>query len=286
MDFIDYREKLGIGFSDKEKQTQFMARIQVYLQAKSDGGLLSEEQERSFCYEIGVQCKLENKDPFDFTLGDTSPSGFQRIWLYLCEKQKSFPSFLAALVVFANTYHGAKRVRNELIRSIEDALAKSHLPFEKIEDSDGIFFFPAGIPEFDEALVTTPLNWLSKYPKAHTAWGKALKEYADLAEENTSEIADKFRKALETFFREFFSVEKSLENCKAEYGRYLKDHGVPPEITSNFETLLQAYTNYMNGYAKHQDRTSKNVLEYLMYQTGNIIRLLITLKQEAEENAD
>ena len=35
----------------------------------------------------------------------------------------------------------------------------------------------------------------------------------------------------------------------------------------------------MNNYAKHHDKTSINVLEYIMYQTGNIIRLLITLKK-------
>ena len=35
----------------------------------------------------------------------------------------------------------------------------------------------------------------------------------------------------------------------------------------------------MNGYATHHDKTELNVLECLMYQTGNIIRLLITLKQ-------
>ena len=71
-----------------------------------------------------------------------------------------------------------------------------------------------------------------------------------------------------------------------EYGRYLKSIGVPAEITGNMETLLQAYANFMNGYAKHQDATSMNVLEYIMYQTGNIIRLLITLKQEETGNAD
>ena len=36
----------------------------------------------------------------------------------------------------------------------------------------------------------------------------------------------------------------------------------------------------MNDYAKHRDATSDTLLEYLMYQTGNIIRLLITLKSE------
>lgn len=45
------------------------------------------------------------------------------------------------------------------------------------------------------------------------------------------------------------------------------------------EFLLQAYTSFMNNYAKHRDATSNRLLEYLMYQTGNIIRLLITLKQ-------
>lgn len=286
MDYIDYREKLGVGFSDEEKQEQFVARIQVYLQGESDSHLLTEDQERLFCYEIGVQCKLKNKDPFDFTLGETAPSGFQRVWLYLCEYQNDFPAFLAALVTFANTYRGTKQARTDLTRTIKEALKKSHIPFEIINDSSGVFYFPTGIPEFDDALVAKPLNWLSSYPKTYSAWEKALKAYSAQEDDNASDIADKFRKALETFFREFFSVEKSLENCKKEYGVFLRERGIPGEISSNFETLLQAYTNYMNGYAKHQDRTSKNVLEYLMYQTGNIIRLLITLKQEAENDAD
>lgn len=60
----------------------------------------------------------------------------------------------------------------------------------------------------------------------------------------------------------------------------MKENGIPKEIVNNFETLLQAYTNFMNSYAKHHDKTERNILEYIMYQTGNIIRLLITLKKE------
>ena len=138
----------------------------------------------------------------------------------------------------------------------------------------------------DSALVSQPLSWLSQYPKAHTAYVKALKEYSEASPDNASDIADKFRKTLETFLREFFGNNAPLEKNKVEYGRYLKSRGVPAEITGNMETLLQAYANFMNGYAKHQDATSLNVLEYLMYQTGNIIRLLITLKQEEKANAD
>lgn len=132
----------------------------------------------------------------------------------------------------------------------------------------------------DAALVSHPLSWLAAYPNARTAFAKALKEYAEATPEKASDIADKFRKALEVFFQEFFNCDKTLENCKATYGKYLKAHNVPNEISSNFETLLQAYTNFMNGYAKHHDKTRLNVLEYVMYQTGNIIRLLLTLNQE------
>lgn len=51
------------------------------------------------------------------------------------------------------------------------------------------------------------------------------------------------------------------------------------KIACGCKPLLQAYTSFMNNYAKHRDATSNRLLEYLMYQTGNIIRLLITLKQ-------
>ena len=138
----------------------------------------------------------------------------------------------------------------------------------------------------DAALVSQTLSWLSAYPKAHTAYVKALKEYSEASPDNASDIADKFRKTLETFLQEFFGCDKTLENCKALYGTYLKSQNVPKEIAGNLETLLQTYTTFMNAYAKHHDKTGVNILEYLMYQTGNIIRLLITLKQEEKGSAD
>ena len=164
---------------------------------------------------------------------------------------------------------------------MREMLNKAHIPFEIYEDKDGMFFFPRGAKELDDALVSAPLEWLSEYPKTRKEWIEALKDYSNLSDTNASDVADKFRKALERFFQEFFSSSKSLENMKSEYGTYMKEKGVPPEVSNNLETLLQSYTNFMNGYAKHHDKTDKNVLEYIMYQTGNIIRLLITLKKGA-----
>ena len=161
-------------------------------------------------------------------------------------------------------------------------LAKYHY-FDDLlfyEENGSYFVFPKGAEELDDALISEPLMWLKDYPNSHKAFIKSLKSYSKVTEENASDIADLFRKALETFFQEFFETEKTLENLKSEYGTYMKSKGVPTEISNNLETLQQSYTNFMNSYAKHHDKTSKNVLEYIMYQTGNIIRLLITLEKE------
>jgi len=58
----------------------------------------------------------------------------------------------------------------------------------------------------------------------------------------------------------------------------MKSKDIPNELRSNFETLLQSYTSFNNGYAKHNDKSSKDALEYIMYQTGSLIRFIITLK--------
>lgn len=287
MDYIDYREKLGIGFSDKEKQEQFIARMQIFLQAESDSGLLTENQERLFCYEIGVQCKLENRDPFDFSLADTTPSGFQRIWLYLSEKQRNFPSFLAALVIFANTYRGTKRVRTSLINSIEDALQKSHLQYEKIQDKSGVFFYPAGAPEFDSTLINEPFAWLDDYPNTQKMLKKALQQYSDGI--YIQDTADNLRKALEEFLREFLGNTKQLEANKAEIGKYLGSQNVGGEFTSLFQTVIQTYKLINDAYAKHHDKIEPKLLEFLLYQTGLLIRMVLSVKQaemEVVTNAD
>ena len=161
---------------------------------------------------------------------------------------------------------------------LQGTLQTLNISFELIKDSDGYFIFPKGAKELDDALVSQPLEWLKEYPLSHKTFIKALKDYTSATEETASEAADSLRKALETFFQEFFGGSKSLENYKSGYGGFLKDHGIPAELANNFQTLLDSYTNYNNNYAKHHDKTSLNALEYLLYQTGNIIRLLITLK--------
>ena len=274
MDWIDYREKLGIGFSDRNKVEYFMTKLFNLLNCGSDEMRLQidEEEYFNFCNVTGTPMRQ----------GLLYGEGYKIIMEVLLRNSNTLEHFLAYYIAFVNCQKDNEYkswTKENYKNALCNVFRQSHIPYELLEDADGYFVFPKGAEEMDAALVSQPLHWLSAYPKSYTAYVKALKEYSEAAPDNASDIADKFRKTLETFLREFFGNSAPLEKNKVEYGRYLKSQGIPSEITGNMETLLQAYANFMNGYAKHQDATSLNVLEYLMYQTGNIIRLLITLKK-------
>lgn len=281
MKWVDYRERLGIGFNDIEKFTMLKNKVSVYL--NSFGNLYDSQNYSEYAIMVGEPLINRANSPI---------SGLQKS---LVELTVSTKELISKYIAFYNTFDDSERpyvvygepsAKPEILSFLESALSALNISYELISDSDGIFIFPKGVEEFDSAVISQPLQWLFEYPSAERAWSKALREYSDSNLQNASDIADKFRKALEAFFQEFFGGTKSLENYKSDYGTYLKNNAIPSEISGNFETLLQAYSNYINNYAKHRDATSDKVLEYLMYQTGNIMRLLITLKQEETSDAD
>ena len=274
MKWVDYREKLGIGFSDEAKATLLSRKIATFITQGAFNDKYSSNDYYRFCLMVGMEYK--------YTYPVTDSLG-----ILFSKAKLSVNKIISYYIAFVNTQtESTDAHREDLIEVLGTFLSDLNIPYEILWDDDGAFVFPKGVVEFDNALVSEVLDWLRYYPQTERAWSKALKEYSNVSETNASDVADLFRKALESFFKEFFGNDKTLENNKAEYGRYLKSQGVPAEISNNLETLLQAYSNFMNGYAKHHDKTEAKVLEYLMYQTGNIMRLLITLKPEEDSDAD
>lgn len=275
MKYIDYRNSLGIGFEEQEKGTIFKNKISVSFELIE--AQMGAPTDVRFCYDYFSGVGELPKYPWGYEMGGV----YRNI-----TNSRNLKECMCKMVLFINAL-GARKIEpyySYFSKILYDALKSLNIPYETFKDEDGIFVFPKGAKELDAALVSEPLEWLREYPQTRKEWIEALKDYSNLTDENASDVADKFRKALERFFQEFFGKPQSLENLKSEYGKYMKAQGVPPEISNNFEALHQSYTNFMNGYAKHHNKTSKNVLEYIMYQTGNIIRLLITLRKEEEEN--
>lgn len=288
MDYIDYRERLGIDFEDDERgrfctalilnklDDMFDNRSNIHSFDLFDYEAVSHEEFKWFCMYTGTQ------------YGNILSAPKAKILDILIAKVSSLKKFLVYYMAFVNCLtnreNGIKQ--KNLLTILDESFRESKLQYALLIDGNKYFVFPKGAKELDDGLVSEPLEWLKDYQNSHRAFVKALKSYSEVTEDSASDVADLFRKSLETFFQEFFETAKTLENLKSEYGTYMKSKRVPTEISNNLETLQLAYTNFINNYAKHHDKTSLNVLEYIMYQTGNIIRLLITLKQEADVDAN
>ena len=278
MKYLDYRKRLGIGFDTSQLEALFLKKMKNHLEVTRTNASFDNLANPRMVFEY---CNITGAEYEDMDTSYCLDSIIEDV-IYGSDIRE----FLAKYSVLLYLLKGNQQAYQYFWNILQVNLGEANIQYELLNDDDGVFVFPKGAPEMDNALISEPLSWLLAYPKTHTAYIKALKEYSEATPSNASDIADKFRKTLETFFQEFFACDRSLENCKGLYGSYLKNQNVPPEITANFETLLQSYTNFMNGYAKHHDKTGMNVLEYIMYQTGNIIRLLITLKQGETDNAD
>lgn len=279
LNFIDYREKLGIAFDDKDKCDYFMVLIfnsldKIYSETFCGLDFL---EYSNFCNFAGIK--------IDRSLYGLSHSRerFQACLQVLEKHKKDMKDFLSYYICFINCLNKERAPsfdKKTFLTLLTHSLDEAHISYSLMDNDNKYFIFPRGAKELDNALVTETFEWLSKYPLTKKAWISAIKAYTDSTELTASETADNFRKALERFFQEFFNSQKNLENLKSEYGTFLTEKDIPSELKNNFEKILEGYTNYINNYAKHHDKTSKNVLEYIMYQTGNLIRFLITLKED------
>lgn len=281
MDFIDYRKALGLSFNDKEKTDLFIKRIGVFMESAYNIPF-DEDSEKDFAYTIGEKYLLKHNS-LKLNFGD-EPAELQRAWLYLSKRTTQFEDFLSCVVALHNTYSGKKADKDSIYKSIKNALDDCHISFKFLKDNDGIFIFPEGAKELDDALVSEPLEWLKDYPTAHKTFIIALRQYSDGI--YIRDVADNLRKALEAFFQEFLGNTKNLESNKNEICKYLGERGVDAGISGLYQPLINAYKNINDRIAKHNDAVDKKLLEFLLYQTGLLIRMVISIKTEDEKNAD
>lgn len=265
MKWIDYREALGIGFNDTQKKEAFINRMALLFDCQKEN--LPDSFELICLHYFDTVCEYPS---YGYSFRSIEQS---------IKKEATLSGIISKIIAFAHAWKYDLSGKSNCIVEpfLLNTLDYLKIPYEIIEDEDGKFVFPKGAKELDEANVNATFEWLKDYPKARAAMSTALRAYSESTD--YSNTADLFRKALETFSQEFFNKSSNLENLKSEYGKYMQQKGVPTKLSGNFETTLQMYTNYMNNYAKHQNRTEEKFLEFIMYQTGNIIRFVITLSK-------
>ena len=276
MKWIDYREKLGIGFNDEEKKQMFSSKISNRLlgtfQKINTKKELVERFERivtDYYIEIGEAVPL-HISMFHF-ISNISHSGT------IVEMVCKYVAFLNILKK-SNLEAGYLKFRDLL----EKSLLELNIAYDIYEDDDGIFIFPKGAKELDNALVSEPLEWLIDFPNTRKTYIIALKQYSEGI--YIRDVADNLRKALETFLQEFLKNTKNLETNKNSICKYLGEQGVDAGITGLLKPLLDSYKNINDRTAKHNDAVKQKLLEFLLYQTGVFIRMIISVSHSEEKN--
>lgn len=283
MDWIDYREKLGIGFDDEEKTKLFYNRMSNLFDVliSDTDAFVTVVEYHDFCMDTGTRLNLNILEHYQ------DYERFKACVHIIRKHETVFTDYLAYFVWFINSLSDDKERtwnRQAFKKMLLCHLKEAHIQFELLEDDNKVFVFPKGAVELDNALVSEPLEWLRDYPLAHKTFVIALKQYSDGI--YIRDVADNLRKALEAFLQEFLGNEKNLETNKNEICRYLGEQGVDPGITGLFQPLINAYKNINDKIAKHNDAVDAKLLEFLLYQTGVLIRMVLSVKQaqDMEEN--
>ncbi len=269
MNFIDYSEKLKIGFNDVNKLQMLKNKISNILKRNVPHIYIDIDDIFLFYQMLGCE--------FDDTFYSDN---LEYAVLVKLDDAYSLKKYISIYIAFVNTFRNKPQIkysnRKYLCNMLTDTLIDLKIPFELKRDGKEYYLFPKGAEELDDTLVSQPLSWLEDYPTAHKTFVVALRQYADGV--FIRDVADNFRKSLEDFLKEFFSNTKNYSNNISEVGNFLKSAGLDSEITNIYVNLCKAYDTLNNKVAKHNDMVEPIYLEFLMYQTGLFIRMLIVVK--------
>ncbi len=143
--------------------------------------------------------------------------------------------------------------------------------------------YPSGAGLLD-AVVDSNLSWLSRFPSVLKPFEEALELYTAKDPRQYRGVLDNLRFAVEQMVRTVLNNQKSLENQKHEFLRWLKTHGVHAHIGGMYHDLLFGrFTGYQNEAVKHkEDQYTPAEVEFVLYLTGTFLRLIQrSLEQEA-----
>lgn len=268
MRWIDYRESLGIGFSDDERFRFLLNRVRNYFNSNSGWDFFSESEIFNFCNEIGYDFNFISDDSGQYDLSDLVD--------VFDSHDYSFKEFIACYCSLINNTKDGNRLKQYLISFIKQHLEECDIGYEVLNDNQQFFIYPIGVKLFDEKLVFDVLSWLNQYPKTYTTYKIALEQYNN--KQYIRDIADNLRKSIEVFFQEFLGNTKNLDNNISEIGTFLKSNKASDELRNMLTFFLRSFKTENDKIAKHHDNVDPKYLEFLLYQTGIFIRMLITVR--------
>ena len=138
---------------------------------------------------------------------------------------------------------------------------------------------PNGDPFLDAMIIDCVLEGIEHYPKANKPFSQALSKFLRGEKAHYRNILDDLRFSLEQLLKSLLRNDKSLENQKEMLGAWLKGKGVHVQIRSLYAHLANCFSLYQNNAVKHDEDYSETEVEFMIYLTGTLMRLLLELEQ-------
>lgn len=207
--------------------------------------------------------------------GDTS------VYKYVsqCENSQQLATVLQILFwVLEEQHHETQHKISEIIQEIRKiSVLTPSASFKVHRKGEQIIIYPSGDHFLDEGIVDFVLSGLEDYPIAAKHFEQALKFYQTGDTSQYRSLLDNLRFALEQLLKKILNNQKSLENQKIFLKALFKDKELHPQVNNLYSTLLNLYTQYQNDAVKHSEDFSLDEVEFMIYLTGNFMRLLLQL---------
>jgi hypothetical protein len=229
------------------------------------------------CTEVGITYD-ERYVKYNFQFLDSREfiraSSMGRVLNACCS---SIPEYIAALLGFSRFCKCYRTEDNDkLLRFIHKVISISTLPYN-VSISNGVLqVFPVGCSMLDK-LVNDVLGSLSRYKDSYKQFSDALALYS--SGKYDRQFCDSLRHSFESLVRSVTGKSVRLEKSFEIIGLYLEKAGVSKFVRNAFEKFVDLYCHYQNNQVKHGDNVKQVEVEYILYQTATLMRLLLVVAE-------
>jgi len=267
-----FHKRWNIEISELESWNNFKNRVlNSYSSILSHEFLYNEKCDEEFSTLIGIHFKLTKKDLLTISL---TGKDVEDCFTYnFFKKETDFKKILLGIEVITWMTEISDETKKKFIYDIGKIVKITNIAIEIKKIKNEILFYPAGAKLLDIKLVNDNLDWLIDYPKIYETFKNSLLELGVQGKER--QVIDNLRLTLELVLKEKLNNSKSLENQKAELGKYLKSKEISSEISNLIWVVLDYYSKYQNNKIKHSDNANSVEVEFLLYLTGTLMRLLL-----------
>lgn len=220
-----------------------------------------------------------------------TPSGFGDTNIYGCFKDCNDSQELATVLqILFWAMEKEHDETQEMVSNIVEGIRKlsiltPNVSFQISKKGKQVIIYPYGDPFLDKGIIDCVLAGLEDYPKVAKHFETALRIYQSGETDKYRNLLDNLRFAFEQLLKSILNNQKSLENQKTFILPWIKDKGLHDDAVNLYEKLLSTYVNYQNKAVKHNEAFSLDEVEFMIYLTGNFMRLIIQLATQEKNVA-